>query len=321
MRVVTDLRELGNLASATVLTIGNFDGVHLGHQKLLRRVVEAARAGGAIPAAVTFDPPPRKLLTPERAPRLLTPIDPKCRLVEQQGIELLVILPFTWKLARLSPAEFVRKILVERLRAVRIEVGPNFRFGHRQAGDVKLLDELSRREGFDIEVLPTVELRGERISSSRIRQLLDEGRVGRAGRLLGRPFTVSGRIVPGSGVGRKKTVPTLNLAPADQQVPKVGVYVTRTMLDGILYESVTNVGHKPTFGEHPLTVESYLLNFAGELHPARMEVHFYRRLRDERKFPSAEALKAQIQDDVQRSLNFFRLLKLFQERQTQRTVS
>src|SRR2546427_342743 len=227
MRVVTDLRELGKLASATVLTIGNFDGVHLGHQKLLRRVVEAARATGAIPAAVTFDPPPRKLLTPERAPKLLTPIDQKCRLVEEQGIELLVILP----------------------------------------------------------------------------------------------FTVSGRIVPGSGVGRKKTVPTLNLAPADQQVPKVGVYVTRTMLDGIAYESVTNVGHKPTFGEHPLTVESYLLNFAGELHPARMEVHFYRRLRDERKFPSAEVLKAQIQKDVQRSLNFFRLLKLFQERQTQRTVS
>src|SRR5713226_5075327 len=129
MRVVTDLRELGKLASATVLTIGNFDGVHLGHQKLLRRVGEAARASGAIPAAVTFDPPPRKLLTPERAPKLLTPTEPKCRMVEELGIVLLVFLPFTWPLARVPPAAFVRKTLVARLRAVRIEVRPTFRFG------------------------------------------------------------------------------------------------------------------------------------------------------------------------------------------------
>jgi riboflavin kinase / FMN adenylyltransferase len=315
MRIVRNLEELSQPRSPAVVTIGNFDGVHLGHQKLLRQVAEEAPGLGAVSTALTFDPHPLTILAPTRAPKLLTSPERKCRLIESQGIELLVILPFTRELARLSPAKFVREILIERLRAIHVRVGPNFRFGHRQAGDVKVLLELARREKFELQVLPLVELRGERISSSRIRELLAEGRVGIAGRLLGRPYSVTGRIVPGLGVGKQQTVPTLNLAPVEEQLPKDGVYITRTWLGGKSYESASNVGHKPTFGTHRLTVEAYLLNFSGEIKEAEMEVQFLHRLRDEIKFPSPAHLKAQIQTDARRALKFFRLLRVFEEPQ------
>ena len=324
MRIIRDLHELEPLRRPSVVTVGNFDGVHLAHQRLLRSVVETARqtgqtgTTGAVAAAVTFEPHPARVLAPERAPKLLTPLERKARLIEEQGIGLLVILPFTREFSCLSPLEFVSQVITEKLRAAVVEVGPNFRFGHGQAGDVALLTELGREQGFRTEVLPAVEVQGERVSSSRIRDLLSEGRVGAAGRLLGRPFAVYGSIVQGIGVGRKQTVPTLNLAPYEEQLPKRGVYVTQTKVGRDTYESVTNVGHKPTFGEHRLTVESFLLSFSGEINEAAMEVEFLHRLRDEMKFPSPAALKTQIQKDARRSVRFFRLLKLFRQRQTQR---
>jgi riboflavin kinase / FMN adenylyltransferase len=320
MQVIRDLSRLGEPVRASVVTVGNFDGVHLAHQKLLESVVQTARRLGATPAAVTFDPHPSRVLAPERAPKLLTTLEQKVRLIEMLGIDLLVVLPFTRALSELTPLEFVRQVLTGRLRAVSVHVGPNFRFGHGQAGDVRVLAALARQEGFRLEVLPVVETRGERVSSSRIRQQLSEGRVGMAGRLLGRPYSVGGLIVPGSGVGKQQTVPTLNLAPVEEQLPKDGVYVTHTRLGATLYESATNVGRKPTFGEHRLTVESFLLNFTGEIHATEMEVQFLHRLRDEMKFPSPAALKAQIQKDAGRSVKFFRLLKLLERPQT-RSVS
>lgn len=314
MHIVRDLHELGDQPRGSAVTIGVFDGVHLAHQNLLRRVVETARPAGALAAAVTFEPHPAEILAPEHAPKLLTLLERKAHLIEKLDIDLLVILPFTNELARLSPLEFVRTILLGKLHATSVHVGSNFRFGHRQAGDVELLASLARQEGFKLEVAPILEIRGERVSSTRIRELLSEGRVHTARWLLGRPFSVYGPIVPGLGVGKAQTVPTLNLAPVEVQLPKIGVYVTRTRLANVTHESVTNVGHKPTFGEHRLTVESYLLNFSGQIHGAEMEVEFLHRLRDERKFPNPAALKTQIQQDVQRSLKFFRLLKLFRER-------
>ena len=318
MRIIRDLRELDALPRPSVVTVGNFDGVHLAHQRLLQSVVETAQQTGAVAAAVTFEPHPARVLAPERAPKLLTPLERKAQLIEQHGIELLVVVPFTPEFSRLSPLEFVRQVLTEKLRAAAVVVGPNFRFGHRHAGDVALLRELGREHGFRTEVLPVVEVRSERVSSSRIRELLSEGRASAAGRLLGRPFAVYGPVVRGIGVGRKQTVPTLNLAPYEEQLPKRGVYVTHTKVGRETYESVTNVGHKPTFGEHRLTVESFLLNFSGEVDEAAMEVEFLYRLRDEMKFPSPAALKTQIEKDARRSVKFFRLLKLFRQRQTQR---
>ena len=313
-----DIRELGRTHGSNVLTIGNFDGVHLAHQKLLRKVVATARATGATPTALTFDPHPVKLLAPEHAPKLLTPLERKTRLIESLGVELLVVLPFTKELAHLTPLEFVRRILLDGLRAASVHVGPNFRFGYRQSGDVEILGELARQEGFRLDVLPTVEVRGERVSSTRIRELLSVGRVELAARLLGRPFSVYGPIVAGLGVGRKHTVPTLNLAPVEEQLPKIGVYVTRTRLGAAWHDSVTNVGHKPTFGDHRLTVETFLLDYSGEISESEMEIEFLYRLRDEMKFQNPAILKVQIQEDARRSLKFFRLLRRFQGRSAPR---
>ncbi|MHB8655419.1 MAG: bifunctional riboflavin kinase/FAD synthetase [Terriglobia bacterium] len=312
MRVIHDLNVLREPISASVVTIGNFDGVHLAHQELLRKVVESARAAGAISAAITFHPHPSKILTPDRAPKLLTSLPQKTQLIEKLGIELLVVLPFTSELSHLKPADFVRDVLGGRLRPQSIYVGPNFRFGHRQSGDVKLLADLGRQQGFDVKVLPMLEVRGQRVSSSRVRELLATGSVTAAGRILGRPYSSAGAIVTGLGVGRKQTVPTVNLAPIEEQLPGTGVYITRTRLGSTQHESVTNVGYKPTFGKHQLTVESFLLNFTTEGEISEMEVEYLHRLRDEMKFPDPVTLKTQIQKDVRRAGRYFRLLKLLQ---------
>lgn len=311
MRIIRHLDEITEPFPSSAVTIGNFDGVHLGHQALLASVVGKAHAIGAIPAAITFDPHPLSLVAPERAPKLLTTLDRKIRLIAQTSIEALLVLRFTRELSHLPPQEFVDRILVGKLRAKSVHVGPNFRFGHRHAGDVKLLGKLAAREGFTLKIHDGVNVRGEWVSSSRIRELLSEGHVAKAGRLLGRPYALSGPIVHGSGIGRTQTVPTLNLAPVEEQLPQNGVYVTRTRVNNSSFDSVSNVGHKPTFGEHPITVESYLLGFAGEVRATTMEVEFLHRLRQEVKFPNAAALKAQIQRDAGRALQYFRLLKRF----------
>jgi riboflavin kinase/FMN adenylyltransferase len=313
MRVISDLQKLGQPLAPSVVTIGNFDGVHLAHQRLLRRVVEAARPRGLRATAITFDPHPIKILSPDHAPKLLTPLQRKVDLIERVGIDLLVVLPFTRELARQSPLEFVRRVLVNPLHASSVHVGPNFRFGYRQSGDTEILEELGRQEGFRVEVVPMLRVRGDRVSSTRIRELLTEGQVHKANRLLGRPFSSRGPIVAGMGVGRKHTVPTLNLAPIEEQLPKVGVYVTHALLGGARYNSVTNVGFKPTFGDHRLTVETFLLDFSGQIDETEMEIEFLYRLRDEMKFQNPAILKVQIQEDARRALKFFRLLKEYRQ--------
>jgi len=318
MQVIRDISELREPLSSTVVTIGNFDGVHLGHRRLFGRVLARARAAGWTAAVLTFDPHPSRVLAPERAPKLLTPLPEKARLIEAAGIDLLWVLRFTPDFSRLSPAEFVDRVLVRDLRTRCVIVGPNFRFGHRHAGDVHLLSELGRAAGFEVEEEEALVMRGQMVSSTRIRELAELGRVHLAGRLLGRPFSVAGAIVPGAGIGRAQTVPTLNLAPPDprfpRQLPKPGVYVTLTRVAGAEHESVSNVGRKPTFGEHELGVESFLLDYRdGRIEAEEMEVQFLHRLRDERKFPDAAALKAQILKDAQRSLGLFRRLRRLQD--------
>ncbi len=297
-----------------MVTVGNFDGVHRAHQKLLLSVVEAARAGGAAAVAVTFEPHPLRVLAPERAPKILTPLEVKTRLIAALGVDTLLVLPFTRELSRYSPAQFVRQILVEALHTAAVVVGPNFRFGHEQKGTTEVLVEMAKQEGFQVEVLPMLELRGEPVSSSRIRQVLSEGRVERAARLLGRRFSNSGKVVAGIGVGRRVTVPTLNLGPVEAQLPKIGVYVSRTRTGDSWRQSVTNVGHKPTFGNYPVTVESFLLDFSGEIGEHEMEVEYLYRLRDEKKFSSPGALKAQIEHDAARTRHYFSLARLLSNR-------
>jgi riboflavin kinase/FMN adenylyltransferase len=311
MRVSRQPLESVEPLAASVVTVGNFDGVHRAHQELFRRVVETARSKGVSAVVLSFEPHPARILAPSRAPQILTPSDLKIRLIAEQGADVLWILPFTAQVAELSPDEFVEQAICRALRAQEVHVGANFRFGHNRQGTVDLLAALGRAHGFAVRVLPVMNVRGQPVSSSRVRALLADGRITMASRLLGRPYAVAGRIEAGEGRGRRLTVPTLNLGSVQQQLPKVGVYVTRTTVGARIFESVTNVGYQPTFGQHQLTVESHLLNFSGEVAADRMEIQFLYRLRDEMKFPCPDALKAQIGKDAHRALRYFHLWRLF----------
>jgi riboflavin kinase/FMN adenylyltransferase len=309
IRVFRSLEEAAPLFGPSALTIGNFDGVHAGHRRILRRVREIAAANGWKPSVLTFEPHPAKVVAPARAPRLMTVPEQRCRLMEQEGIEQVLIMPFTGETALLPPGEFVRRILVEALGARAVLVGENFRFGHKQAGDVRLLRELGAALGFATEVIPAVTLRGTLVSSSAIRRLVESGEVSRACRLLERPFALEGAVVHGHGIGSKQTVPTLNLAPATEVLPRTGVYVTRTHdpVAGAAWPSVTNVGHRPTFGgDDELSIETFLLAGLNGPAPERIRVEFLLRLRDERRFPAPELLKQQILRDVARAQRYFR---------------
>ena len=297
----------------SVLAIGNFDGIHLGHQAILRATVDCARTLNAVSTALTFDPSPRKVLRPESAPPRLSTNAQRMEWFDAMGLEAVVVLPFTLDLARLSPGEFVEHILVRDLHVKAVLVGENFRFGHKQAGDVKLLTELGAKRGFDVVIVPPVVYRGEVVSSTIIRREVAEGDVSHAGRLLGRPFALTGEVVSGTGTGRRFTFPTLNLAAEQELLPARGVYVTRACLEGETrsHRSVTNIGMRPTFNGSSLSVETHLLDAQLAAAPKRMEVRFWNRLREEKKFSGPEELRAQIACDIARANQFFSRLRRF----------
>ena len=320
MEIFHSLDKVAERQNRSVVTIGAFDGIHLAHQELLRRVRERAAQEKAASVAITFDPHPLEVLAPEKAPKLLTPAPVKIELLEKSGVDRLLILPFTKEFSHWPPETFVEEVLVKSLRASAVVVGDNFRFGYRAAGTVATLDELGRRWQFETQVLRGILIRGMPVSSSQIRSLLEEGKVSPANRLLGRPFSVRNAIETGLGIGRNQTVPTLNLAPYSEMLPATGVYVTWAKLGGTLEEekvaksplrSVTNVGFRPTFGERGLGVETHLLEKWDGPTPTTLEVRFLYRLRDERKFDSPEQLKSQIFRDIRRAESYFRRLEHF----------
>jgi riboflavin kinase/FMN adenylyltransferase len=296
---------------ASVLAIGNFDGIHLGHQAILRATVERAHALNAVSTALTFDPSPRKVLRPETAPPRLSTNAQRMEWFNALGLEAVVVLPFTLDLARLSPGEFVERILVRDLHIKAVLVGENFRFGHKQAGDVKLLSELGAKHGFDVVIVPPVVYRGEVVSSTIIRREVAEGDVSHAARLLGRAFALTGEVVSGTGTGRRFTFPTLNLSPEQELLPARGVYITRSCLDGETrsHRSVTNIGMRPTFNGSSLSIETHLLDAHLSTTPKRVEVRFWKRLREEKKFTGPEELRAQISADIARANSFFSRLR------------
>ena len=291
----------------SVLAIGNFDGVHLGHQAILHAVVERANKWNAVSTVLTFDPSPRKVLKPESAPLRISTNTQRMEWFGMLGLEAAVVLPFTMDLSRLSPEEFVQKFLVGDLQVRAVLVGENFRFGHKQAGDVFLLRELGAKHRFEVVVVPPVAYRGEIVSSTVIRREIAAGNVTHAARLLGRPFVLTGEVVSGTGTGRKFTFPTLNLNAEQELLPGKGVYVTRTKLAGHArsLRSVTNVGMRPTFNGSGLTVETHLLDFSVDIAPQRIEVRFWKRLREEKKFSGPEELRAQIARDIDSANRFF----------------
>jgi riboflavin kinase/FMN adenylyltransferase len=295
----------------SVLAIGNFDGIHLGHQAILRATVEHAHALNAVSTVLTFDPSPRKVLRQETAPPRLSTNAQRMEWFNLLGLEAVVVLPFTLDLARLSPEEFVQQILVRDLHVKAVLVGENFRFGHRQAGDVKLLSELGAKHGFDVVIVPPVVYRGEVVSSTIIRREVAEGDVSHAARLLGRPFALTGEVVSGTGTGRRFTFPTLNLAPEQELLPARGVYITRACLEGETrsYRSVTNIGMRPTVNGSALSVETHLLDAQLAETPKKMEVRFWERLREEKKFTGPDELRTQIARDIASANRFFSRLR------------
>jgi riboflavin kinase/FMN adenylyltransferase len=295
----------------SVVTIGNFDGVHVGHRQLLRRVVELGRENDLRPVVLTFHPHPTCVVAPQRAPRLLTTIEERVALIREQGVMDVVVMPFTPEVAKLTPEQFVEQMLVGDLHARIVMVGDNFRFGHKQAGDIKTLTELGSRFDFQTHIVGVVNCRGRVVSSSEIRRLIEAGGVAMAARLLDRPYSLAGEVVSGHGIGSKQTVPTLNLSTKAEVIPANGVYITRTrdLETEQQWNSITNVGNRPTFGGGDLTVETFLLSAFEGLTPGRIAVEFLRRVREERKFDSADALKQQILRDVGRAQVFFRRLE------------
>jgi riboflavin kinase/FMN adenylyltransferase len=297
----------------SVLTIGNFDGIHLGHQAILRAAVERAAELGAVSTVLTFEPSPSKVLRPESAPLQLSRQAQRLAWFAEAGVEAVILLPFTVELSRLKPEEFVHHILVRNLNVRTVLVGENFRFGHQQAGDVRLLRELGRKHGFEVAVVPPVTCQGEIVSSTAIRREIASGCVARAARLLGRPFVLTGPVVTGTGTGSRFTFPTLNLKSEQELLPARGVYITRTLLEGETESrrSVTNIGTRPTFDGTAQTVETHLLDFHGQVHAKRIEVRFWKRLRAEKKFTGPEELRAQIAKDIARATKFFSRLRRF----------
>ena len=308
MKVVTSLSD-AEVSQPFVVSIGNFDGLHLGHREILRNVVTRARELDVRSLVMTFSPHPIRVLAPDRAPRLISTFDQKVRLIENCGIDVLFLAHFDQAFSRLTPEEFVQRYLIDGFRALSVCVGGNFSFGYRQSGTIQTLQEFN--QAFEIIEVPPVRVRGMLASSSRVRELVSAGKVSRACRLLGRWFEIEGNLVPGAGRGRTMSVPTLNLKPQNELIPKMGVYISRVSLDGRPFmESVTNIGVRPTFLEDELTIETFVLNQAVPEDTETARLHFLRRLRDETKFESIDALRRQIGRDVQCAERFFRFLKM-----------
>jgi riboflavin kinase/FMN adenylyltransferase len=290
-----------------VLTIGNFDGLHVGHRSIMQTVIERARSVGGEAAVFTFEPHPRKLLYPDRAPRLLTTLDQKLELLDEIGVDLIIVEPFTRELASLPAERFVRDVIFEQLRPVEVYVGYDFRYGRDRGGSMRTLTEMGPHLGFAVTIIPEVTVGSRDVNSTRIRELLGEGKVEEAADLLARPYRIRGVVVEGDRRGLRIGFPTINLAPENEILPARGVYAGRVrFLDegdpshGVTHRAVTNVGRRPTFKQgDAIVAEAHLLDFDAQVYGRRVELSFEHHLRAERQFPHLEALQTQIAADVE----------------------
>ena len=311
MQILRSLDELANNTQHSVVSVGNFDGVHLGHQMVLKSMVDRARESGAQSAVVTFDPHPSHVLHSSRRTPLITPLPQKLDLLAATGIDLALVLEFNDELRRWSAREFAERVLRDALKTVEIHEGETFRFGYGAAADVASLSDLGRGCGFTVRAYEPRIVDGAPVSSSRIRALIAAGDIADANALLGRNFSVRSTPAHGRGYGTRYTVPTINLAPYAELLPAIGVYVTKLAVgsgeDARVFQGVTNVGNRPTFGADSFAVETHLLDFEpidlSESTP--LEMSFLHRLRDERRFESPVELRAQIQRDVAEAKKIF----------------
>lgn len=308
MQIARSLSELGSLGPS-VVTIGNFDGVHCGHRMVIASVLERARVLKASAIAVTFDPHPAHVLhTASRLP-LITPLEEKLKLLAETGLDRVLVLPFTDELRHWTARQFAERVLRDALHAVEVHEGETFRFGYQAEADIAGLSELGRELGFGVRAYVPYIARGAAISSSRIRALIAAGNLHQARALLGRSFAIRSTPASGRGYGTRYAVPTINLAPYTELLPAHGVYITSLRIGERAFRGVTNVGNRPTFGADSFAVESHLLDFepVDLTETTPLELTFLRRVREERRFESTEALRDQIQRDVRQALRFFAL--------------
>ncbi len=299
--------ENAKISRPTVLTLGVFDGLHLGHQRIMQTVVERARETKSVPTAITFDPHPRAVLFPENTPPLLQTLDQRLAAFEVLGIEQAIVIQFNKDFASQDAEDFLRQIIHDRLQAREVYLGKGFAFGKNRGGNIELLRQMSAELGFFADEVAEVCLRGSRISSSKIRELLTAGQVNLARRMLGRPYGIEGQIIRGDQRGRTIGFPTANLKPKNRVIPRYGVYATANLIGGVWRRSITNVGVRPTFdGDRELSIESYVFDFDGDLYGDVLRVRFLHRIRDERKFGGIEELKVQIEKDTKHALDYFK---------------
>jgi riboflavin kinase/FMN adenylyltransferase len=299
MDVITDLGAYPKSFPRPIITIGNFDGVHLGHQMIFRTLCQRAREVDGTSLVLTFDPHPLKVLAPERCPVLITPTAKKLALIQGCGLDVIVCLPFTPTLANLTPVAFVERVLVQTIGIQEIYVGYNFAFGKGRQGSIALLQELGQHYGFLVHIVEPIAVEGRVVSSSMIRQWIQQGGVDEAALLLGRLYSISGTVVEGYQKGRELGFPTANVRSTDELLPSRGVYAVTVDWRERQYEGVANIGFNPTFGRTQLSVEIHLFDFAEQLYGETVEVSFVKKIRDERAFPSVADLVKQIGRDVE----------------------
>ena len=299
-----DIREKFD---SPVLTIGNYDGIHIGHRRIIERVKEKARELSGTSMLMTFDPHPLHVLRPDRELAPITPLAEKKRLISEAGIDVLFITSFTAEFARIEPDSFITSILVDKLAIKGLVIGYDFRFGRLGKGDIASLREAGRTLGFFVEVVDAVTLEGEKVGSNRIRNLVSAGDVSKAAKLLGRHFAVEGTVIRARGRGKTIGYPTINLETDYALIPKNGVYVTEAEIDGHRWGAVTNIGYNPTFEQGQVrSIETFILDFKGDLYDKKVRLHFLERIRDEMKFESADELVDRIAKDVETGRACFR---------------
>lgn len=299
MRIIRGVKNLTEQLPKPVLTLGNFDGVHLGHQAIFKKVMERAREIGGTSVAFTFEPHPLKVLAPERCPQLLNTFHGKMRLLEAAGLDVVICANFTRVFADQHPEDFAREVLHKQIGVKEVYVGYDYAFGKGREGSIESLKRMGETYGFKVGVIEPVQVDGVVVSSSVIRDLVAGDRVEDAARLLGRHYAIEGEVVHGAQRGQKLGFPTANLNTANELVPGYGVYAVLAFIDGCQYKGVASIGVRPTFDSGPASVEVYLFGFQGDLYGKQMEVSFIKHLRDEEKFADAEALVRQIRKDVE----------------------
>jgi len=302
MEVINGIENISRSFRDPVLTIGNFDGVHVGHMGIFHLVKDLARTIGGESLVMTFNPHPIKVLSPGNGPPLITLHEQKVRLIEAAGIDVLIVIQFTIPFAQMTADDFVEHILHEKIGARAVVVGPDYRFGRDRRGNIAFLMTMGKRFNFEVHVVPDLTVNGKEVSSSAIRSFVLAGEVERARMMLGRDYQVSGYVVRGRDRGgRLLGFPTANLVLMEELTPKPGVYATEVWVDGRRYQGATNIGYNPTFRNGVLSVETHLIDFSGDLYGKTLQVRFIKRLRDEKAFSGPQELAAQIQRDVRQA--------------------